>query len=203
MEVIKLFTGPLEINTYLLISKNKALVIDPGGDEKKICDMAQSKNATLEKVLLTHGHFDHIGAVSALKKMGASVYIGKVDAEMLESNTKNLGKYFGMPVETCSADVLLSDGDEILLGDETIKVLSTPGHTLGGMCYLTSKGLFTGDTLFCSSIGRTDFPNGDFNVLINSIKQKIFILDDKTPVFPGHESETTIENEKNFNPFIK
>lgn len=203
MELIKLYTGPLEINTYLLISKNKALVIDPGGDEQKICDVAKSKNACIEKVLLTHGHFDHIGAVNALQKMGVQVYIGAPDAEMLESNTKNLGKYFGMPVETCSADVLLLGGEEILLGDEKITAIATPGHSKGGMCYLTDLGVFTGDTLFCSSIGRTDFPHSDFNTLINSIKQKLFVLDKNTRVYPGHESETTIENEIKFNPYIK
>lgn len=203
MELVKLYTGPLDINTYVLISKNKALVIDPGGDEKEICNIIKSKNATLEKVLLTHGHFDHVGAVSALKKMGAQVFIGAGDAEMLESNTKNLGKYFGMCVETCSADVLLYGGEEILLGDKKIKAIATPGHSLGGMCYLTDLGVFTGDTLFCSSIGRTDFPNGDFDTLITSIKQKLFVLDKNTRVYPGHEGETTIENEIKFNPFIR
>lgn len=203
MELIKLYTGPLEINTYLLISKNKALVIDPGGDEQKICDAAKSKNACIEKVLLTHGHFDHIGAVSALKKMGAQVYIGEGDAEMLKSNTENLGKYFGLPVETCSADVLLYGGEEILLGDERITVIATPGHSKGGMCYLTDLGVFTGDTLFCSSIGRTDFPHSNFDTLINSIKQKLFVLEKSTRVFPGHEIETTIENEIKFNPLVR
>lgn len=203
MELIKLYTGPLGINTYLLISKNKALVIDPGGDEQKICDMVKSKNATLEKVLLTHGHFDHIGAVSALKRMGAQVYIGAGDAEMLESNTKNLGKYFGMCVETCSADVLLYGDEEILLGDKKIKAIATPGHSKGGICYLTDLGVFTGDTLFCASIGRTDFPNSDFDTLINSIKQKLFTLNKNTRVYPGHELDTTIENEIKTNPFIK
>lgn len=203
MEVIKLLTGPLEINTYVLIENGRALVIDPGGDEQKICDVAKSKNACIEKVLLTHGHFDHIGAVSALQKMGAQIFIGAEDAEMLESNTKNLGKYFGMGVETCSADVLLYGGEEIKLGEEVIKAIATPGHSLGGMCYLTGLKVFTGDTLFCSSIGRTDFPNGSLDKLLESIDKKLLILDDKTRVFPGHDSETTIENEKKFNPYLR
>ena len=203
MEIIKLLTGPLEINTYVLINNDKALVIDPGGDQQKIIALAQQKNARIEKVLLTHGHFDHIGAVKALKEGGAAVYIGASDAEMLTSNSKNLGKYFGMGVETCSADVLLLGGEEILLGDKKITAIATPGHSLGGMCYLTDDGIFTGDTLFCLSIGRTDFPGGSLSQLVNSIKTKLFVLDDKTRVFPGHDAETTIENEKNFNPFLR
>lgn len=203
MELVKLYTGPLEINTYLLLSKDKALVIDPGGDEQKICEATKNKGAKIEKVLLTHGHFDHIGAVSALQKMGAKIYIGAGDAEMLKSNTENLGKYFGLNVETCSADVLLFGNEEILLGDEKIKVIATPGHSMGGVCYLTDLGVFTGDTLFCSSIGRTDFPHSDFDMLVDSIKKNLFTLDKNTRVYPGHEGETTIENEIKFNPFIK
>ena len=204
MEIKVLPLGDIAVNCYLLNSENAAVVIDPGFTSPKINEFIE-ENANKEiLILLTHGHFDHIGAVSDLKeKYGVKVAIGQLDAPALTDGNLNLSGLFGMPINTFSADMLICDGDEFSVGDINFKAIHTPGHTVGGTCYLVGNVLFSGDTLFNGSIGRTDFPKGDFSVLLSSIKNKLFVLPDDTQVLSGHGSETNIGLEKRFNPFIK
>ena len=192
--------GNLGVNCYIVSDGEKTAVIDPGDDFEKIKSLAGGK---IDAVLLTHGHFDHIGAVASLQKQGAKVFVSKADAQMLSDNKKCLGAFAGVKIEPSEADVLLDDGDEITVGTMKFSVIATPGHTQGSLCYQFQDVLFSGDTLFCGSVGRWDFPGGNFETLIDSIKNKIFTLDENLRLLSGHGNESTIKQEKIFNPFVR
>ncbi|WP_407307942.1 MBL fold metallo-hydrolase [Desulfosporosinus sp. SB140] len=198
--------GPMGANCYLYacMESKKAVLIDPGADGKRIYRWVLEKGLKVEYILLTHGHVDHIGAVDELRDLLGDVQVGihTGDSEMLTDGRKNLSSYFGPAVVLKGADLLLEDGQELLVGKERLKVISTPGHSPGGVCFLCSEGLFSGDTLFAGSIGRTDFPGGSLDLLLRGIKEKLFILPDSTRVFPGHGEETSIGEEKRDNPFL-
>lgn len=203
MEIKVLSLGELSVNCYLLSTEKAAVVIDPGYLSPKI-DLFLENNKNKETLcLLTHGHFDHIGAVSHIKeKFGIKVAIGELDAPALLDDFLNLSGGFGFSVAPTVADFFIKDGEEVKVGDITFKAIHTPGHTVGSMCYFVDDVLFSGDTLFKLSIGRTDFPGGDFNTIINSIN-KLFALSDTTSVFSGHGEKTTIGAEKQYNPFLR
>ena len=192
--------GNMGVNCYLVCDGEKTVVIDPGDDFEKIKSLAGGK---IDAVLLTHGHFDHIGAVASLQKEGARVYVSQEDADMLFDNKKCLGAFAGVFIKPSNADCQVDDGDEIIVGKMKFSVILTPGHTKGSVCYKFEDVLFSGDTLFCGSVGRWDFPGGDFEALIKSIKEKIFVLDGNTRVLPGHGDESTVKQEKTFNPFVR
>ena len=203
MELINFETGPIKVNTYIIHDGKDAAIIDPGGNIKRILSELESKNLTLTKILLTHGHFDHIGAVEGLKKAtGAKVYIHEEDEKMLKSNKYNLSTFTSNGVELTEADVLLKGGEVIDCPSCKLTVIHTPGHTKGCVCYLGDGCIFTGDTLFCESVGRTDFPGGDYNELMQSIKEKLFSLEGDYVVYPGHEEFTTMDNERKNNPCL-
>ena len=198
--------GAMGANCYLYacMETKKAVIIDPGADGKRIYRWILEKGLKVDYILLTHGHADHIGAVDELRALLGDVLVGihTGDAGMLTDGKKNLSSYFGPGLELQSADILLTDGQEIKIGKETLKVLFTPGHSPGCVCFLTNEGLFSGDTLFAGSIGRTDFPGGSLEQLLKGVKDKLLVLPEDTRVFPGHGEETSIGEEKRDNPYL-
>jgi len=198
--------GAIGANCYLYscAETKKAVVIDPGADGKRIYRWILEKGLNVEYILITHGHVDHIGAVDELRELLGDVLVGihADDADMLTDARKNLSSYVGGGLVLKKADILLQDGQELMIGKERIKVIATPGHSPGGVCFLCSEGLFSGDTLFAGSIGRTDFPGGSMNQLLDGVKKKLLILPEDTRVFPGHGEETSIGEEKRDNPFL-
>lgn len=198
--------GAMGANCYLIscLETKKAAIIDPGANSAGLKQWVAEKGVQVEYILLTHGHFDHIGAVDDLRELyHAKVGIHTEDAIMLTSGAHNLSRMVGRSLDFKPADLLLEDGQELHVGNLTFRVITTPGHTLGGVCFLTPEGLISGDTLFDGSIGRTDFPGGSYEDLINSIKNKLLLLPEETKVYPGHGPETTIGREKRANPFLR
>jgi len=207
MEVITIEVGPLASNCYILYCQNtkKAAIVDPGAEEQSIINQIQRNKLDVQYILLTHGHFDHIGAVKYLREeLNAPVAIHAEDADCLNDDSKNLSFYMGMDIGgQGTADIMLKNRDKLYVGDITLKVIHTPGHSRGSVCFLSSRAVFTGDTLFHGSIGRSDFPGGDFKELINSINNKLLVLDDNCIIYPGHGPASTIGREKVINPYIK
>jgi glyoxylase-like metal-dependent hydrolase (beta-lactamase superfamily II) len=180
----------------------KAAVIDPGDESSRILMKLAEHKLTVEYIINTHGHFDHVGANRKLKEAtGAKLVIHALDQSMLKVLSETSAA-FGLSVENSPPpDQTVQDGDIIQFGEIILTVLHTPGHTPGGISLHTDGVVFVGDTLFAGSIGRTDFPGGDFNTLISSIKNKLYSLGDQVIVYTGHGPETTIGREKRSNPF--
>jgi len=197
--------GNLEANCYIIGCEEtgQAAVVDPGDEAGRILDRLAKGGLKVAAVVLTHGHADHIGAVGELKKAtGAPVMIHAQDGEMLTNPARNLSAWLGEQLSFKPADRLLEDGDTIQVGTVTLEVIHTPGHTPGGICLRAGKDLFTGDTLFARSIGRSDFPGGSHTTLIKSIKSKLLALPEDTKIYPGHGPTSTIGEEKRHNPFL-
>jgi Zn-dependent hydrolases, including glyoxylases len=203
MEVIAMPVGMIQENCYIVYEGKDAVVIDPGDDADRILSKIQEKGLKVSHILLTHGHFDHIGAVQEVKRQtGAEICIHADDADMLISADKNLSHIIGMPFTSEKADTLLTDGQTIRTGSLEIEVIATPGHTPGGVCFAIGDCLFSGDTLFNGSIGRTDFPRSSLAALNESLK-KLKGLDTDYTVYPGHGPATTLMTEKNSNIFMR
>ncbi|MBE5905514.1 MAG: MBL fold metallo-hydrolase [Lachnospiraceae bacterium] len=193
--------GMIQENCYVVVNTatKEALIVDPGDWAEQISALLIEEEVTPVAILLTHGHFDHIGAVQSLREeYHIPVYADEKEEAVL-SNTR-----LSMASFTLSADTYLQDGQELVLAGFAIKVIETPGHTPGGCCYYfpDHKVLFSGDTLFLESVGRTDFPGGSMSALIRAIKDKIFCLPDDVVVYPGHMEETSIGHEKQYNVFV-
>ena len=205
MIIKELVVGPLMANCFICgCSKTKeAVVIDPGGDANTILLSLADSKLKAKYIINTHGHFDHVSANGKMKDAtGADILIHPLDAPMLEKLSSNAA-FFGVSVENSPpCDQTLEEGDTVSFGDITLKVIHTPGHTPGGISLYTNGVVFVGDTLFAGSIGRTDFPGGDFSTLISSIKTKLFKMEDDIRVFSGHGPETSIGTEKRHNPFV-
>jgi glyoxylase-like metal-dependent hydrolase (beta-lactamase superfamily II) len=199
-----LVVGPIMANCFILGCQktHKAVVIDPGAESGKILMALANLELSVEYIINTHGHFDHVGANKKLKEVtGAKLMIHKLDEPML-SMLSTTAASFGLSAENSPlADQTIDDGDTIQFGDITLTVIHTPGHTPGGISLFCDDSVFVGDTLFEGSIGRTDFPGGDYGTLIASIQKKLFPLGDHVTVYCGHGPETTIGKEKRFNPF--
>ncbi len=197
--------GELQTNCYLIAENqsSKAVVIDPADEGDRIVQMIQQREWILEKILLTHGHYDHIGGLNTLReKADVEVWIHRADAEMLVDAVKNLSLFVGSAYTSREADGFLIEGEIITIGSTEMEVLHTPGHTQGSVSFLGSGFVVVGDTLFQGSIGRTDFPGSSSEALIDSIRQKLLILPGETKVYPGHGPQTTIDAERRGNPFL-
>jgi len=198
--------GLVQSNVYIVASNGEGVVIDCGCPPEKILEIAQSREIELKHVIITHGHFDHIYYIDQLRDLiNSPVHIHEKDAVCLSDPFLNGLAHF--PVQGSftfrPADNLLRDGDVIECSGLSFKIIHTPGHTKGGICILVENALFTGDTLFNASIGRTDFPGGSMDEIIRSIKGKLYTLPDDTNVYPGHGITTTICYEKKYNPFCR
>ena len=207
MEILKEPVAPIGANCYIVSEADAAFIIDPGGDAGKI--IRSAKNFDVRYILLTHAHFDHIGGLNEVKEAfpEAKTAVHKLEKEWLYSTELNLSEDFGLDsVYEQNVDIELEDGMTLDFAGTKIKILHTPGHTPGSSCfYMENSGkpvLFSGDTLFRSSIGRTDFPGGSGRKIIESIKTKLLTLPDETVVYPGHDENTSISLEKKLNPFL-
>lgn len=203
-KIMKLVVGELQENCFILFDENKdAFVVDPGASRDIIIDAIEKNNLNIKYILLTHGHFDHVGAVAGLKKkFNAPVYLHKNDKNFLEKPKEVRESAFGIQIESANVDIFVKEGDEIPFSDDYIKVIETPGHTIGSVCYLFKNYLFAGDTLFNGSIGRTDFPESDHSLMIESLKV-LKELDDEIYVLSGHGPESQMSYEKISNPYLK
>lgn len=214
----RLQLGPLQANCYLYGSDTEAVVIDPGAEPERVLDLVRRLGVTIRSLVCTHGHFDHIGGLAELAEAtGAEVLIHALDLDLAlggglapaESDPDDLLP--GLPAwmaESLSLPSMprtLADSDDVAAGDRSLKVIHTPGHTPGGVClYQPDEGiLFSGDTLFRLGVGRADLPGGHGRTLLNSIKQRLFVLPDTTRVYPGHGPSTLIGLEKHRNPFVR
>lgn len=203
MLIKSVVVGPLQVNCFVVADEKskKALVIDPGDEPDRIMDMIKENGLKIEYIICTHGHFDHVGAVSDLKKeTGAKVLIHKDELEIYDA-AKDMAAFWGYDLDPLpDPDVLANDGDVIRAGDLKFDVFHSPGHSPGGICLYGHETAITGDTLFAGSIGRTDFHGGDRNKLKESFK-RLMSLPEDTRVLCGHGAETTIGREKRENMF--
>ena len=196
--------GQLQTNCYVIESQGHALVVDPGDEPERILRFIEDLKAAPTSIVATHTHFDHVLGVDGVRKVTMTQFlIHPDDLSMLQSMQSRVQQFMGLEVPPPpKVDGYLKDGDSLKVGDETIRVLHTPGHSPGSISLSGNGFVVTGDALFNQSIGRTDLPGGDLETLIHSIKGRLFKLDDETTVYPGHGPETTIGDEKLANPFV-
>ncbi len=207
-----LYTGPLEVNTYIVVNGDSGFVVDPGGDADEIFAIFKKQKAKIDAILLTHAHFDHIGGVAQLVKIASesegktqstpTVFLHRDEVEKIGSY-KNMGFSMNANPEKFVPDVLLKGGETLDISGLKVKVIHTPGHSKGGVCYVVGNKIFVGDTLFFTSYGRTDFYDGNAKDLKNSIVNKLFNLKGNYTLLPGHGEPTTLEFERVNNPIIE
>lgn len=202
IEVRNILVSECYTNCYLCKNKEtgEGFIVDPGGNELKISTNVSKMEMKPVAILLTHGHFDHIAAVEALKnRYGIKVYASKEENGLMLDKRMNLSSFFGEPISVC-ADEFVADGQKLHIAGIDMKFILTPGHTPGSGCYylFDNEILFSGDTLFCASRGRTDFPGGSEKAILKSIRERLLVLPEETEVFPGHNESTTIGAEKRY-----
>ena len=198
--------GCMGVNCYIVGAQDETFVIDPGDHAERICEVISKNNYHVKYIILTHCHFDHILAANKVKNLtGGKIVVGLNETENFADNMVNLTARFTKAPFSLTPDQFVKENDVLLSGKYAFTVLETPGHTSGSIClYCPEENmLFSGDTLFRCSIGRCDFPTGNQKVLLNSIHKKLFALPNNTIVYPGHDADTTIEFEKNNNPYTK
>ena len=205
LDVMTIAVGPIAQNAHIIWSKSdgRAVVVDPGEEGEKIYRRLSELGLTLEKILITHGHFDHVGGARFLKeRTGADVCIHEADAGMMR-NASVQAAMFGLGVpEPPAPDIFLKDGDVVRLADQEIKVVHTPGHSPGHIAFVSRGMAFVGDLIFAGAIGRTDLPGGSFETLLRSVREKIFTLPPETILYSGHGPATTVGEEMRSNPFF-
>lgn len=207
VEMLTFVQGPIDANNYLLIDEDTkdALLIDCSSPDDDYINEIKRLGVNLKTILLTHGHFDHIlGCNRFHEEFGSDIYVSNEDKEQIEYAPQMTMMLGGIRIpEVTSVKNEVKEGDKFKIGDVELIAISTPGHTLGGMCYYTNDGkLFSGDTLFKRSVGRTDFMGGSLKQIKHSVKEKLFKLPDDTVVYCGHGPETTIGYEKKYNELI-
>ncbi|MTK11673.1 MAG: MBL fold metallo-hydrolase [Clostridiaceae bacterium] len=199
MKIKRIPAGVYAANCFILMDEDtkEAAVIDPGGDSEDLIKAVNEMDAKVKYILLTHGHTDHTGAAVQLQEeYNVPIYISEKDYRMMENGEYIYGDVIG------KVDKFLNEGDTFKIGSIEIKCIHTPGHTPGGICFMVEDVVFTGDTLFAGSIGRTDLAGGDFDAIISNIKNKLMILPDNITVFPGHGPQSSIGRERVHNPFL-
>ncbi len=206
---LKLFVAnEIQTNCWVLIDEDskEAIIIDLGGEYEKVLDYIKNEGATPKFILCTHGHFDHIMGIAQMQNSGINipVYLNEKDSFMT-SKINEMLSMFGIhgnypPVKISG---FIDENSKLQIGKYNIKIIETPGHTEGGLCFLVDKYLFSGDTLFYREIGRCDLPGGNYKTMINSLKTKLAVLDDNIEVFPGHGCATNMKDEKAFNQYFK
>jgi len=207
--ILKTFVaGMLENNNYLLIDElsKQAVLIDCSEYIPEVQDVICQNKAYLKYILITHGHFDHVMGINEFHKIypEAEIIVPKNDKDLVEGIETFLDRFIGGfgHVEIPHVDKYISENDELYLGNEKIKIISTPGHTKGGVCYFVDDKLFSGDTIFLGSVGRTDLPGGSFEQIKNSVKHVLKMFDDDVIIYTGHGDETSVEYEKKNNPVM-
>ena len=206
MKISTITVGPVQTNVYLIGDEKtkEAALVDPADSPEEIMAMILKSGFDVKKILLTHGHFDHIAALNDIaEKTGAEIFISEKDVELLRDAGKNAAMlFFGMDIHSDLPITTVKNGDKITVGNLEITVQETPGHTKGSVCYFVEKAVFTGDTIFRDGYGRTDLYGGNYAALIKSITEKLLTLPDDLTVYPGHGGETTIGFEKKHNPYL-
>ncbi len=204
MRIEALAVGPLQVNCFIVACPvtRQAAVIDPGDEGERILHLLRGEGLELKLVINTHGHFDHVGANRFLvEATGAELCLHSADRALLLRAADHAARYGLRAVDSPEPRRLLADGDRLQVGELTLEVLHTPGHTPGGVCLYTPGHLFSGDTLFAGSVGRTDLPGGDMATLIAGIRNRLWSLPEETQVHPGHGPDTTLGREKTGNPY--
>lgn len=209
MKIDRLTVGMLQEHTYFIIDEvsKKAFIVDPGAEAQRILDKVANDGLVVQAILLTHGHFDHIGAAVEIREaLGCPIVIHECGKAYIGNADYNLSSVFGREDVTFEADRYVNKGDKIMLEgtDITLEVVFAPGHTLDGVAYYSGADgvAFVGDIIFSGSVGRTDNPGGDMGTLLKSIRENIFTLPGETVLYPGHGGPTTVKQEKNTNPFF-
>ncbi len=207
IKIGRMTLGVCATNCYFLYREgsDRVIFVDPADRGADIYEALQKKGMQVEAILLTHGHFDHIWGAQKLRELsGAKIYALEEEKVVCQDAYVNISAQTGRKA-TIDPDAWLSDGQELMLADISVKVIATPGHTIGSCCYYVQEAgfLVAGDTLFGGSVGRTDFPTGSMGKLVRSIKEKLFVLPDETKVYPGHGEETDIATEKQYNPYCQ
>lgn len=215
LKIGRMVLGVCSTNTYFLYREGaeECIVVDPADVGRQIFANLRKNGLRVAGILLTHGHFDHIWGVEALRAAAnevaehhgydaVKVFACKDEMELLQNAYQNVSENFGRAC-TVEADVYVRDGEELEIAGIRCRVIATPGHTAGGCCYYFEEAGFCicGDTIFQESVGRTDFPTGSMSTLVRSIREKLFVLPEDTKLYPGHGGSTTVEHEKKYNPF--